>query len=317
MARRRRYHLSGATYHVMLRGNDGQPIYYDDADRCRMCLLMQEGLERFGHRVFAYCFMTNHLHLAIQVGQIPLSRIMQNLAFRYTRYVNSKMRRIGHLFQGRFKSILVDSDRYLWELIRYIHLNPVRASMVRIPDEYRWSSHNVYLGRSDLAWLDPTYILTAFGGETVDGLSSFQQFVHSGIDKSDDTDFKRGSFDGILGDDEFVERVREQAEEMVEPDVHIGELLHAVADLQDINVDVIREPGKARFPAHVRALLAFIVRESESLTLEELAKEVGRDASSLSKAAARLSRQAVGSEALRRELEDLRAYVSQMPECQA
>ncbi len=301
----------------MLRGNAGQPVYIDDADRCRMCLLIQEGLERFGHRVLAYCFMTNHLHLAVQVGQIPLSRIMQNLAFRYTRYVNSKMRRIGHLFQGRFKSVLVDSDRYLWELIRYIHLNPVRASMVRIPDEYRWSSHNVYLGRSDLAWLDPTYILTAFGGEPVDGLSSFQQFVHSGINKSDDPDFKRGSFDGILGDDEFIERVREEAEETVESEVGIGELLHAAADLHGTNVDIIREPGKARVPARLRALLALIVRESESLTLEELAKEVGRDASSLSKAAARLSSQVVGSEPLRRELDDLRAYVSQMPECEA
>jgi len=111
MARRLRYHLPGGTYHVMLRGNDGQDIFFNDRDRSKMCLLIQEGVERFGHRVLAFCFMSNHVHLAIQVGQINLSRIMQNLSFRYTRHINWERKRIGHLFQGRFKSILVDSNR--------------------------------------------------------------------------------------------------------------------------------------------------------------------------------------------------------------
>ena len=100
MARRRRYHLPGATYHVMLRGNGGERIFFDDQDRCRMCLLIQEGVERYGHSLLGYCFMTNHIHLAIQVGQVKLSRIMQNLAFRYARYLNRKHKRIGHVFQG-------------------------------------------------------------------------------------------------------------------------------------------------------------------------------------------------------------------------
>ena len=94
MARRLRYHLPGATYHVMLRGNDGQQIFFENADRCKMCLLIQEGVERFCHRILAFCFMNNHIHLAIQVGQIPLSSIIQNLSFRYTRYVNWRKKRI-------------------------------------------------------------------------------------------------------------------------------------------------------------------------------------------------------------------------------
>ena len=106
MARRLRFHLPSAIYHIMLRGNDGQPIFFCDEDRCRMCLLMQEGIERFGHIIHSFCFMTNHIHLAVQVGETSISRIMQNLAFRYTRYINRKYNRIGHLFQGRFKSII-------------------------------------------------------------------------------------------------------------------------------------------------------------------------------------------------------------------
>jgi putative transposase len=96
MARRLRLHLPSTVYHVMLRGNDGQSIFFSDEDKSRMCLLMQEGVERFDHHIYSFCFMTNHIHLAIQVGQISISRIIQNLAFRYTRYINKKYKRIGH-----------------------------------------------------------------------------------------------------------------------------------------------------------------------------------------------------------------------------
>ena len=124
MARRPRFHLPFGIYHVMLRGNDGLPIFFSDADRCRMSLLLQEGVEQFSHYIHAFCFMSNHIHLAIQVRETSISRIMQNLAFRYARYINKKYDRVGHLFQGRFKSIIVDGNRYLKELVRYIHLNP-------------------------------------------------------------------------------------------------------------------------------------------------------------------------------------------------
>jgi putative transposase len=90
--------------------------------------------------------MNTHVHLAIQVGGVPLSRILQNLSFRYTRWVNGRRKRSGHLFQGRYKAVLVDADSYLDALVRYIHLNPVRAGMVKEPEEYRWSGHRAYLG---------------------------------------------------------------------------------------------------------------------------------------------------------------------------
>jgi putative transposase len=100
MARKPRIAYPGALYHVILRGNDGQTIFFDDKDRTRFYLLLQEGIERFGHRVHGFCLMTNHVHLAIQMGEIPLSRILQNLSFRYTRWVNWRQKRSGHLFQG-------------------------------------------------------------------------------------------------------------------------------------------------------------------------------------------------------------------------
>lgn len=98
MARRPRFHLPTATYHVMLRGNDRQPIFFSDHDKSRMCLLIQQGVERFGHSIDAFCFMSNHIHLAVRVADTSISKIIQHLAFRYTQYINRTYKRVGHLF---------------------------------------------------------------------------------------------------------------------------------------------------------------------------------------------------------------------------
>lgn len=152
MPRQPRIHFPGAVYHVMLRGNGGQDIFLDSGDRSRFLFLLQQGVERFGHRIHAYCLMSNHVHFALQVANVSLSKIMQNLGFRYTQYFNRKLERSDHLFQGRFKAILLDEENYLLELVRYIHRNPVRAGMVKDLDEFVWSSHGCYLGAGATPW---------------------------------------------------------------------------------------------------------------------------------------------------------------------
>jgi REP element-mobilizing transposase RayT len=146
MARKPRLHVPGGLYHVILRGNARQNIFFTAEDRARFYELIEEVVVRFGYRVHAFCLMTNHLHLALQAGEQSLSAGMQNLAFRYTRHINARRKRAGHLFEGRFKAFLVDRDRYGLALVRYIHLNPVRARMVRQPSAYGYSSHRAYLG---------------------------------------------------------------------------------------------------------------------------------------------------------------------------
>ena len=317
MARRLRYHLPGATYHVMLRGNDGQQIFFENVDRCKMCLLIQEGVERFGHRILAYCFMNNHIHLAIQVGQMPLSCILQNLSFRYTRYINWRKKRIGHLFQGRFKSILVDDTRYLKELVRYIHLNPVRAGMVYQPENYSWSSHNTYLGTAELVWLTSSHLLARFADCPVTAISRFHSYVMAGINSSEKTDFKQGMHEGIYGDDEFVKMVKEKAELISETSFGVSDIVYAACDLYKIDLETLTKPGKAQQAANVRALLALLVRETPNLTLEELGSILQRDASSLSKHAARILAKSENAEEFRSKVSKLKTYISQMPECQA
>lgn len=316
MARKLRYHLPGATYHVMLRGNDGQQIFFDEADICKMCLLIQEGVERFGHRILAYCFMNNHIHLAIQVGQISLSNIMQNLSFRYTQYINWRKERIGHLFQGRFKSILVDDGRYLKELVRYIHLNPVRAGLVARADHYRWSSHNGYLGTNDTVWLTPQHLLARFADCPSIAISKFQSYVDTGIANPEQPDFKHGMYEGIYGDDEFVKNVKERAALVTETTFRVPDIIQAACELYDIDLETLRKPGKTQKATHIRALLAFLVKETRNLTLEELGRILQRDASSLSKQAARLMSKGKSEES-QKKVAELKRHLSQMPECQA
>ena len=208
MARRPRIHFEGALYHVMLRGNGGQSIFLADDDRDAFEALVAEGVARFGHRIHAYCWMGNHVHLAIQVAETPLSKIMQNLAFRYTRFINRREQRIGHLFQGRFKALLVDADGYLLELVRYIHLNPVRAKLVADPANYRSSGHLAYLGKAHKAWLTTDWVLSQFASSSGTARRGYEAFVQAGLHEGHRDEFHRERLEGaILGADHFVEKI--------------------------------------------------------------------------------------------------------------
>jgi len=177
MARKPRVHYSGAYYHVMLRGNGGMQIFHDLADRETFLDLLQESISRFECRIHAFCLMTNHVHIAIQVSDISLSKIVQNISFRYTRFFNKKAKRIGHLFQGRYKALLVDADNYLLQLIRYIHLNPLRANMVANLLDYPWSSHFAYLGKLKIHWLTTQSVFDLLTDDKNQELFSYRQFA--------------------------------------------------------------------------------------------------------------------------------------------
>ena len=148
MARPLRLEFAGALYHVTARGNERRPIYRDEQDRRRFLERLGAVAERFALRVHAYVLMRNHYHLLVETGAGNLSRAMRQLNGVYTQDFNRRHRRAGHLFQGRYKAIVVDKDAYLLELSRYIHLNPVRVGEVSKPWEFRWSSAGAFVGKS-------------------------------------------------------------------------------------------------------------------------------------------------------------------------
>jgi putative transposase len=312
MARRKRHFLRGATYHVMLRGNNGQSIFSAETDRYKFCLLIQEGVERYEHCVLAFCFMTNHVHLAIRVKNVTLSKICQNLAFRYTLHYNKQHKTIGHLFQGRFKSILIDSNRYLKELIRYIHLNPVRANLVNDPLDYRWSSHQAYMMQQEFTWLVRDEGLRKFGDLRENAVEAFYHFVVAGIGRNDGIDFKKGSSEGILGDEMFIEQMREETEsgednKMFTTDLNT--LISFVTGWYGIEAAMLQTPGIGREMAHIRAMTALLAKECNGVNLRELDTCFGRADSSMSQAALRLENRMLNSDALRSEFDELQAQL--------
>ncbi len=330
MARRKRFHSQRATYHVMLRGNDGQHIFFCEADRVRLCLLMQEGVERFGHRIHAFCFMSNHIHLAIQVSEASISRIIQHLAFRYTRYINRSQRRIGHLFQGRFKSILVQGDLYMKELVRYIHLNPVRSGMVDLPDKYVWSSHNAYMQETAFIWLEQSRVLHCFGDTPGKAVQKYGEYILKGIGKEPEFDFKSGDIEGILGTKEFAEDVIRQNSQTTKQKITLAELTFEVCKKYRLSEQELCMPGKHPMNSRARAVLALLVRETEGVSIEGLARFLKREASGVSKLAIRLEKNLRETDPVACEIQELRnlffcpenrgfakAINSGMSECQA
>jgi REP element-mobilizing transposase RayT len=157
MARKPRIHFPGAIYHAIARGNGGKRLFFDDDDY-RYCTNLLIDMKRFGARFFAYCLMPNHIHLLIQVGSTPLSKLMHGALTRYAMHFNEKQEIYGHVFQGRYKDLLVQRDEYFVSLINYIHNNPVRAGLVASAEAWPWSGHRGFLG------LEADPLLTTDGG---------------------------------------------------------------------------------------------------------------------------------------------------------
>src|SRR4030066_2444129 len=164
MARPLRIEYPGAIYHITSRGNARQPIYKDDKDRETFLELLGSVVSRYGWICHAYCLMGNHYHLLIETPDGNLSQGMRQLNGIYTQHFNRRHGRVGHLFQGRFKAIVVDRDSYLLELCRYVVLNPIRAAMVKHVEHYPWSSYPATMGLADCpVWLNTDWLLGRFG----------------------------------------------------------------------------------------------------------------------------------------------------------
>jgi len=155
MARPLRIEFPGAIYHVTSRGDRREPIFEDDEDRHCFLAVVGQAMERFDAVALAYCLMDNHYHIVVHTRRANLSRLMQQLNGVYTQAYNRRHGKVGHLFQGRFKGILVDENAYLLEVCRYVDLNPLRARIVRDPGNWPWSSYGAHVGRKSApAWLD-------------------------------------------------------------------------------------------------------------------------------------------------------------------
>ena len=177
MSRPLRIHLPGGFYHVTLRGNHQQAIFAIDADRIRLNEILAGALDRYAAHLHAYCWMTNHLHFLIRVGDAPLGFVMRQVASEYARAYQRKLKTTGHLFERRYHARVVDAESYLLRVLRYIHLNPVEARLAESADLYRWSSHHAYAGRRVEPWLDTDFALGMLSANLRDAIAAYLRFM--------------------------------------------------------------------------------------------------------------------------------------------
>jgi REP element-mobilizing transposase RayT len=193
-------------YHVTLRGNHRQDIFFTPDDRRLLTSIVREILIDCDAQLHAYCYMTNHVHALLQVSDTPLSKIMLLIAGRYARGVQARLQTTGHLFEKRYHALLVDADAYLLALLRYIHLNPVRAKLATSPDSYPWSSHHVYLGKRCEPWVTTGFALRMFDQDRQRAIAAYRAFVNSPPERSPLVERNKRD-PRVLGGDGFAQRV--------------------------------------------------------------------------------------------------------------
>ena len=208
MARPLRLEFAGALYHVTARGDRREDVFFNDGDRTEFLSVLGDVCGRFNWVVHAYCQMSNHYHLLVETVDGNLGRGMRQLNGVHTQRFNRRHGLAGHLFQGRYKAILVQKETYLLELSRYVVLNPVRAMMVAAPGDWPWSSYRATVGEiSAPDWLNTDWLLSQFGGERAAAIDAYRQFVLAGVGRASPWQAIRHQV--YLGDDSFVGKHKE------------------------------------------------------------------------------------------------------------
>jgi putative transposase len=211
VARPLRIEYPNAFYHITSRGNERRAIFTSKGDYERLLGYFESATERYGARIHCFCLMPNHYHLFLETPRANLQRILHHLNTSYTNYFNAKTERVGHLFQGRYRAILVEKDTYALELSRYIHLNPVRAHLVKEPSQYPWSSYLAYVeGKGRWGWLERKFILGQLSSNEREARRRYQVFVMEGMVKSLEDPLRKVVASTLLGTEGFIEGVKEK-----------------------------------------------------------------------------------------------------------
>ncbi len=287
MVRPPRIFHDGVVYHVFARGNRREAIFHEPAHYRRFLRVLGAIWADSDFSILAYCLMPNHFHLALRAGALPLGRPMQRILSTYARALNREAGWLGHVFERRYHAIAVDEPRYLLTLVRYLHLNPVRAGLTDDPLHHPWSSHGAYLGGVGPPWLDQAPVLSAFGTTAARSRRRFARFVGHPEDPED--------FAAVAlpvprrpragnGHDHPVQR---KAIEPAPKTPDIDTLLAAAASVTGVSVTQIIH-GSDRCASLGRALIASMIQRCQGVSLSDFSRRCGRSMPALSNAGRRL-----------------------------
>ena len=291
MARKPRIHFPGACYYVIARGNRGQTVFLDDEDYALYLAFMREYTQRYHCKLFAYCLTPDHVHLLMQVAQTPLSRLMQVLQFRYCRNFNLKYDKQGHLFQGRYQSILFEKDAYIAALSASIHLSPVRAGLVDDPAAYAWSSFSRYVnGNHRDGFVDVDDVLSQFSGDLPSAGESYRRFAFRRSHEESLESLKNIKERNLLGSKPFVDRIHRaySGGSANRPAVALPDISTAVSSWLKIPEAHFFSASRNRSAARARSMVGYLARKLGGYQVKTVAAYFNRSAAVLSQGMKRL-----------------------------
>lgn len=304
MPRKSRIDAPGALHHIIARGIDRRAIFPDDADRNGFLERLGDILTDTKTPCYAWALIPNHFHLLLRTGATPIFVVMRRLLTGYAVSYNRRHRRYGHLFQNRYKSILCEEDPYLLELVRYVHLNPMRARLVedyKALGKYAYCGHSVILGRRKNSWQDVEYVLALFDEDTSTARRRYREFVRKGIGQGKRPDLIGGGLirsqggwaavkalretgayqkgdERILGGSTFVEEVLSQANEQMEQRYRLAakgfdleRAVERVAKLMDMSPEEVMDSGKGRRGVQARSILCYWATDQLGISQSRLA----------------------------------------------
>jgi putative transposase len=279
MSRPLRIQYPNAVYHIMNRGLNRRPIFYDQRDYIKFFDLLEEAWKRWRIEIFAVCLMKNHYHLCLRTPEENLPRIMRHINGVYTQFFNRSRKRDGPLFKGRYKAILIEEQEYLSQVIRYIHLNPVAAKLVKNPQDFEWSTHKMYLHQSKTPdWFKKNCVKEWFGSA-----KSFQEYVLEGNDNFIENVYKKKRWPLVLGTQEFIDRVKKKSglvtKENVRKDLEyvrptLEQVLQAVGSVYNMPLTALVN-GQRGLANEGRKVSQWLLREKCDFPYKEIAKIFG------------------------------------------
>jgi putative transposase len=320
MPRKARIDAPGAVQHIIVRGIERKKIFRKDADRKNFTARLSTIVSQTQTTCYAWALIPNHVHLLLRTGATPIATVMRRLLTGYAVSFNLKYKRHGQLFQNRYKSILCQEDRYLKELVRYIHLNPLRANLVsnlKALDRYRWCGHSAIMGKTLCEWQNTDYILKLFGKKISSARRNYRFFLFKGIAEGRRFDLTGGGlirslggwhqvkalrrsgirFKGderILGDSEFVEQVLKEAKDRLErryaleaKGFDFEQVVERVAQVMNINASDVLKRSKDAQTIKARSLLCFWANRELGMTTVEISRRLKLSQSAVSRSSMR------------------------------
>jgi putative transposase len=320
MPRKARIDAPGALHHIIIRGIAKRKIFEDDKDRNQFIKRLDDILTEAQTPIYAWALIPNHVHLLLKTGLTPIATIMRRLLTGYAGYFNRRHRRYGHLFQNRYKSILCQEEPYFRELVRYIHLNPLRAKLVKDSkalDKYPYCGHSAVIGKVKRDWQQVDYVLGFFGKRKFEARKAYQHFVEQGVDQGRRPELIGGGLirsvggwavlsalrdeairvkgdERILGDTDFVEAVLKEADERLQRRYQLktrgfdlDRVAERVAQVLGMPLEIVWERSRRPQVAVARSLLCYWASTELSMSMTDLARRLNLSQPAVSIAARR------------------------------